>query len=91
MRRKPELRDRRGGGKQAILRNIKVKTDGTISPTIRTMSFEFDLLGCFTHQDKEYKNNTFKGKNTGSVLSPLQVPGKLSNDDESRLMVIIQC
>lgn len=42
-------------------------------------------------QDGEYKNNTFKGKKMGSVLSLLQVPGKLSNDDERRLMVTIQC
>lgn len=73
------------------MRNIKVKTDGTISSTIRTTPFKFDLLGCFTHQDGEYKNNTFKGKKMGSVLSLLQVPGKLSNDDERRLMVTIQC
>ena len=30
------------------MRNIKVKTDRTISSTIRTMSFKFDLMGCFT-------------------------------------------
>lgn len=43
--------------------------------------FWFGLLGCAIHQDREYKNNTPKGK-ISPVLSLLKVSGKQPNGDD---------